>query len=290
MAKSTKTKKVNKIKAESYDENAELELELDEEVEEDIYEEDFNDEIDEEIEIEEVEEKPKKRNQQSKKQKEYEEDFDDENSLIEDEEFEDAKKTFNREKTDKFMKIFNIFFIFAMIAMIIIAIDVIAIARYNKGPFFAIPMKTYKDGGTKEYYGLGYKVIKYNQIEGRRDTQIGLWGLDYNSTPYDIQDIDLAIEFQNNPQKTSEKYYKQYIRISSKIKTIDKEENKLILEYTDPDGKYTLQINCPMAGNLEALNEYKEQQELKVKGTVYKFALKTDEQSNAVYLNDCFAE
>ena len=35
----------------------------------------------------------------------------------------------------------------------------------------------YKDGGTKEYYGLGYKVIKYNQIEGRRDTQIGLWNL-----------------------------------------------------------------------------------------------------------------
>ena len=102
--------------------------------------------------------------------------------------------------------------------------------------------------------------------------------------------LSKTIEFQNNPQYTSEKYYKQYIRINSKIKTIDKEENKLILEYTDPDGKYTLQINCPMAGNLEALNEYKEQQEIKVKGTVYKFALKTEEQPNTVYLNDCFTE
>ncbi len=282
MAKATKTKKVKKIKAEAYEEKDELEL--DDEIEEANYDEDFNDEIDDEVEFEEIEE-PTKRKQQSKKQEEYDED-----NLMEDEEYEDAKKTFNREKTDKFMKIFNIFFVFAMIAMIIIAIDVISIARYNKGPFFAIPTKTYKDGGTKEYYGLGYKVIKYNQIEGRRDTQIGLWSLKYDIIPAEVQDVDLAIEFQNDPQKTSEKYYKQYIRIDSKIKTIDKEENKLILEYTDPDGKYTLQINCPMAGNLEALNEYEEQQKLKVKGTVYKFALKTEEQSNTVYLNDCFAE
>ena len=288
MAKTKKTNKVKKIKAEKYEEPTEIELE--DEVEEESYDEDFVDEIEEdEVELE-IEEKTSKTKQQSKKQKNYEEEFEDEETLMEDEEYEDANKTFNREKTDKFMKIFNIFFVFAMIAMIIIAIDVIAISRYNKGPFFAIPTKTYKDGGTKEYYGLGYKVIKYNQIEGRRDTQIGLWNLKYDINPIDVQDIDLAIEFQNNPQYTSEKYYKQYIRINSKIKTIDKEENKLILEYTDPDGKYTLQINCPMAGNLEALNEYKEQQEIKVKGTVYKFALKTEEQPNTVYLNDCFTE
>ena len=234
MAKTKKTNKVKKIKAEKYEEP--IEIELEDEVEEESYDEDFVDEIEEdEVELE-IEDRKSKRKQQSKKQKNYEEEFEDEETLMEDEEYEDAKKTFNREKTDKFMKIFNIFFVFAMIAMIIIAIDVIAIARYNKGPFFAIPTKTYKDGGTKEYYGLGYKVIKYNQIEGRRDTQIGLWNLKYDINPIDVQDIDLAIEFQNNPQYTSEKYYKQYIRINSKIKTIDKEENKLILEYTDPDG------------------------------------------------------
>lgn len=174
--------------------------------------------------------------------------------------------------------------------MIIIGVDVICIAKYNTGPFFAIKTTTYKDGGTKVYYGLGYKVIKYNQIEGRRDTQIGFWNLPYNTTPTEIQDIDLAIEFQNKPKETGAKYYKQYLAISSKIKSIDKQENQITLEYTDPDGKYTLQIVCPLASEPNAIIEFTEQQEVTVKGTVYKFALKDDKQPNTVYLKDCFAK
>ena len=35
------------------------------------------------------------------------------------------------------------------------------LAKANKSPIFAIPVVVYKDGGSTEYYGLGYKVIKY---------------------------------------------------------------------------------------------------------------------------------
>ncbi|MGI6225205.1 MAG: hypothetical protein ACOYJ1_03025 [Peptococcales bacterium] len=35
------------------------------------------------------------------------------------------------------------------------------LAKTNKHPIFAIPITIYKDGGSTEYYGLGYKVIKY---------------------------------------------------------------------------------------------------------------------------------
>jgi hypothetical protein len=37
-------------------------------------------------------------------------------------------------------------------------------ATQNKAPIFAIKFGGYWDGGTIEYLGLGYKVIKYNQL------------------------------------------------------------------------------------------------------------------------------
>jgi hypothetical protein len=39
-----------------------------------------------------------------------------------------------------------------------------------------------KDGGTSEYLGLGYKIIDYNKIDGRKDVvfiplYINKWGI-----------------------------------------------------------------------------------------------------------------
>ena len=39
----------------------------------------------------------------------------------------------------------------------------------DEPPLFAIETNRYKDGGTTVYTGLGYKVIDYNQIDGRKD-------------------------------------------------------------------------------------------------------------------------
>ena len=44
-----------------------------------------------------------------------------------------------------------------------------------------------------------------------------------------LEDIDIAIEFQNNPEKTADTYYKKYVSISSKVKEIDKKNNRIIL-------------------------------------------------------------
>lgn len=268
-----KEKKLKPIKAESYDENEDLEIEeefeeekdVEVEIEDDYYEDDTTLGKDDNVEIKEV--------------------YEDEDL----EDYEEAKDTFRRVNTDKLMKIFNILFIAAMIIMIIISIDIICVARYNVGPFFAIKTNTYKDGGTKVYYGIGYKVIKYNVSEGRKDTQIGFWNMPYSITPTPIEDIDLAIEFQNNPEKTVNKYYKQFLQIESTIKKINTKSNKLTLEYTDPDGKYTLEIDCSMASKKDDLTNYTEQQKISVRGTVYNFRLKDDNRVNTVYLSDCFA-
>lgn len=254
-----------KIKAEEYKD------EFDEEVEDDYYE----DENETEIEV--AEDSPNNF-------KAIEAEPDDE------EYYEEAKKTFRRVNTSKFMGVFNVLFVLVMIIMLIISVDVICITRYNIGPFFAINTKTYKDGGTKEYYGLGYKVIKYNEITGRRDTQIGFWNMKYSTEPLVIEDIDLAIEFQNHPEPTANKYYKKYLKILSTIKKIDSENNIIFLEYTDPDGKYTLETNCKMASRKDALVNYKINDKVSVKGTVSSFSIKEATKTNKVALDNCFIE
>lgn len=208
----------------------------------------------------------------------------------EEEKYEDAKRTFRRANSDKIMRVFNIFFVIAIIIILIIGIDVICVSKYNVGPFFAIKTTTYKDGGTTEHYGLGYKVIKYKELFGRQDTEVGFWNLKYDTTPIYLEDIDIAIAFQNNPEETADTYYKEYVSISSQVKELDTKNNRMILEYNDPDGKYTLDIVCDMNDKLDENTPYKKGDKLSVKGTVYKFTIKEKESSNSIYLMNCFID
>lgn len=217
-----------------------------------------------------------------------EDDYEEENeNIIIEEDYFEENETTKRINSNKFMKVFNIIFILIMLAMVFISVDVICITKYNVGPFFAIKTKTYNDGGTKEYYGLGYKVIKYKEKSGRQDKQIGFWSMKYNTTPTFIKDIDLSIEFQNNPQKTADKFYKQYVKISSTIKEIKQSSNNLILEYTDPDGKYTLQINCDCKEKISTLTQ---NQNIIIRGTIHDFSVKDENNPNTIYVSDCFVE
>lgn len=266
------SKKAKPIKAEEYKDEEEI---VEEEIYEDDYYEDENEQVEEDV--EEVEETPKT----FKVKEENQQDEDD---------YEEASKTFRRVNSSKFMKIFNVFFVIIMIIMLIICVDVIFVTKYNAKPLFAIKTKTYKDGGTTEYYGLGYKVIKYNEEVGRRDTQIGFWNMKYSTEPIVIEDIDLAIEFQNKPEETANKYYKKYVMIYSTIKEIDKEDNEMTLEYTDPDGKYTLEIECDMASFRESLENYKVNDQVSIKGTIYKFSVKEDDDPNSVSISNCFID
>lgn len=61
-----------------------------------------------------------------------------------------------------------------------------SLARVNKTPVFAIPVIRYKDGGSTEYYGLGYKVIKYVNLTAERGpevvkTDFGTWFMRFSS-------------------------------------------------------------------------------------------------------------
>lgn len=193
----------------------------------------------------------------------------------------------NQEK--KFKKIINISFIVIMVIMAMISIDVVCVARYNIGPFFAIRTNVYKDGGTKVYYGPGYKVIKYHQHQGRRDKEIGFWSMPYSVEPTTTSALDLAIEFRNNPENTSKKYYKKFLRITGNLEKIDNTTKKITIGYTDPDGKYTFRVICPLADKKIELKP-SDKKQLTVIGTAKKFTIKTKNQPNTLYMSDCFAE
>ena len=158
---------------------------------------------------------------------------------LSDDTFDDKNSS---KKYNKIKLMLNIIFIVIVVLILMITTDIVCVEKYNKGPYFAINTKTYKDGGTKEYYGLGYKVIKYNQIEGRRGMYLGLWNLKYDTEPFEIPALDLAIEFTNKPQNSYKKYYKKYLKVTGTLISKDEENSILTFGYIDADQKYNLDI------------------------------------------------
>lgn len=218
---------------------------------------------------------------------ETEEEIDVETSYEENEESEEVEvKT---KKTPNYKKIINICFAIIMAILIMIAVDVISVGRYNRGPYFAIQTKEYDDGGTKEYVGFGYKVIEYNQIGGRQGKEIGPLSLQYNTEAIETKDLDLAIEFTADEEATYKKYYKQYLKVESKLQSMDFDNNTIVFGYIDEGGKYTLKMTCKMASETEELVNIDVDQKVIVTGTVTNYEFKTDKSSGELELSGCFA-
>ena len=181
-------------------------------------------------------------------------------------------------------RITRILYIIVLICMTLVLIDIISVLHFNSGPFFAIKTNTYKDGGTREYYGVGYKVIKYHQIQGRRDMVLGFWNLAYNTTAITVQDLDLAIAFTEKEQETSRQYLKKFVRITSTLQEVDLKNNKLKLAYVDEDGKYTLNIMCDVVKDQTNLNTFETNKKITIIGTVKNY------KERKLYVVNCFAE
>ena len=208
----------------------------------------------------------------------------------EDKEEIDEEEIKDNSKKIKIAKIIiNVVFSIITLLIILVTIDVICVSRYNKGPYFAILTQKYRDGGTKEYYGLGYKVIKYHQIQGRRDMEIGKWDLKYNTDPITMKDVDLAIEFNDDSVKTYNKYYKKFVRIISTLKKVDKKNHSITIGYQDEGNKYSLDIQCDIVKDQKDL-DFKEGKEITIIGTVEDLTVKTKNKPNTIYVSNCFAE
>lgn len=200
----------------------------------------------------------------------------------------ETKDILGIEKEKKIKKVINIVFIVMVVCLTMITIDIVCITRFQVGPLFAIRTNVYADGGSKVYYGLGYKVIKYHQTEGKQGTKVGLWTMPYtiSSTPIDM--LDLAIAYRNNPQKTYRKYYDQYLKLTGSVHTIDNQKKVMTLRYTDPDGKYTLDVVGLMHDDNTDLSIYQVGQTVSFVGSVSGYQNKTGNQPNKIRMRDCF--
>jgi hypothetical protein len=59
------------------------------------------------------------------------------------------------------------------------------LAQANRSPLFSVPLVRYKDGGSAEYYGLGYKVIRYVELSVERGPEVvkvdfGSWLMEFS--------------------------------------------------------------------------------------------------------------
>ena len=140
-------------------------------------------------------------------------------------------------------RIINIVFSIIIVIIAMIVTDYVRVTKFEYTPIFAVKTLELKDGGTTEYMGLGYKVIDYNQIQGRRDIEMGLWNMKRNSSPIDLSDVDLAIEFTTDEVVAYKKYYKEFVRIKSTLVEKNEKDNIITLRYTDEDGNNHVYIS-----------------------------------------------
>lgn len=197
------------------------------------------------------------------------------------------KKKKNKKEKNTAKLIINIVFTVIMVIMALIVLDVVLITKFNVGPFFALPIKTYDDGGTKEYYGIGYKVIKYQQKQGRRDLEIGTWSLKYNTEPITFEDLDLAIEMKGNEDITFQKYNKKFVRIISTLEKVDTKKHQITIGYKDEDKKYSLNIVCDIVKEQTNLSKLEKGKEITVIGILDGYK---NNKVSELHISNCFAE
>lgn len=68
--------------------------------------------------------------------------------------------------------------------------------KSQEKPIFCIqnPAGAILDGGTIEYFGLGYKVIDFNTLSGYDDIKIGTWFMDYSDFEEEIKEYEIKYE------------------------------------------------------------------------------------------------
>ena len=92
----------------------------------------------------------------------------------------------------KTLKIIGIILVIIIILGLIFFIVDYNLVKKQEKPIFCIknPAGTIRDGGTIEYFGLGYKVIDFNTLGGYKEIKIGSWFMDYDDFSEEIQKVE----------------------------------------------------------------------------------------------------
>ena len=107
---------------------------------------------------------------------------------------------------------FSIIGVIAILGIVFFVVDYNRVQKQEK-PIFCIKNSagTYMDGGTVEYFGLGYKVIDFNTLAGFDDIKIGTWSMDYNDFEEEMkayenileENLQSSEEFNRSPENVT---------------------------------------------------------------------------------------
>lgn len=87
--------------------------------------------------------------------------------------------------------------VIVVIGIVFFAVDYNRVNKKEK-PIFCINIATYRDGGSKEYLGLGYKIIDFHRVGGYMQTKIGTWFMDYKDFSDEYEKEPGLISVENN--------------------------------------------------------------------------------------------
>lgn len=134
----------------------------------------------------------------------------------------------------KLKKALIIIIIICIINLIVYGINYYLV-NHNKNPFLLLKLGAYQDGGTVEYYGLGYKVIFFNKIEdnfiGVKPRYIGPFWVNYNEAYKKCVGEAYSLLNVMEDKETYLALCSIYPKNEVDEKVIDREKNNHELEY-----------------------------------------------------------
>ena len=96
----------------------------------------------------------------------------------------------------KLLKVIGIVLgIIVVLGIVFFIVDYNRVQKQEK-PIFCIqnPAGIISDGGTIEYFGIGYKVIDFHTLAGYDDIKIGSWLMDYNDFEEEMKEYEMKFE------------------------------------------------------------------------------------------------
>ncbi len=155
--------------------------------------------------------------------------------------------------------------------------------RKEEKPIFCFNNIAYKDGGTKEYLGLGYKVIDFHLLNGYDDMKIGTWFMKYDDFKSEFKEYEIA----DNDELENSSFYGKIIESNRTSIIVEPNEDEEIRKSADKiaiglgennDAIYVIGTNVKITYDGTVMESYPAQ----VKATKIEFA-SVDEFSLVFY-------
>ena len=133
----------------------------------------------------------------------------------------------------KWLKVIGVIIgIIVILGIVFFAIDYNRVKNQEK-PIFCIqnPAGIISDGGTIEYFGLGYKVIDFHTLAGYDDIKIGTWFMNYNDFQEEMKKYEE--KFEEEMRKSEYSFIGKVIESSSTYIIVEPNENEDIRKSSD---------------------------------------------------------